>query len=221
MTMKSQYQFIYQGSIAMLFFLMGIIANPLNAQSIEEVSLALEKVRNSKQAKKLKEKNPDWSIQVISLKTDQLDEKLNSLDEGDTVLIPHLSSTDIYKLLDLQLIEEMRVRYVFLNGDVMNMKEIDALRDSILGEVKAGTPFEQLASEFTMDGNQAQGDLGWTATSTLVSDFVEKVKPHEVGDLFTLDIPLKNWYYVVLKTHDEREIKRIKLVRIKCPKTNE
>jgi hypothetical protein len=65
-----------------------------------------------------------------------------------------------------------------------------------------------------MDGNQT-GDLGWFSDAQMTPGFGTAVRKHIKNDLFTVDIPDRKWYYVVLKTDNDQLMKMWRVLRIK------
>jgi hypothetical protein len=49
----------------------------------------------------------------------------------------------------------------------------------------------------------------------MVEEFDNIVRPRNKGEIFTLDVESENWYYVVLKTHENRMEKAVRSIMIK------
>lgn len=114
---------------------------------------------------------------------------------------------DISKAMRVTNCKSMRVSYIYLNGKVLSQERMNSMRAKIIADYKSGKSFADLANENTMD-NSKDGDLGWFDEGMMVKTFEDEVKRHKKGDIFTVDIPENNWYYVVLKTYDD--VKKIK-----------
>jgi len=54
-----------------------------------------------------------------------------------------------------------------------------------------------------MDGNPT-GDLDWFGKGMMVEEFDKAVRNRNKDEIFTVDVDNKKWYYVVLKTHDNK-----------------
>jgi parvulin-like peptidyl-prolyl isomerase len=122
-----------------------------------------------------------------------------------------------YKVIERHNITHYRVSYIYLDGSKLNMSEINSKRRKIQAKFNNGVPFNQLARHYSMDSNgQRGGDLGWFTRGQAVPEFEDKVidNNYSVGDIFNIDIPDRGWYYVVLKTHDAKEIKEIEVLKI-------
>jgi parvulin-like peptidyl-prolyl isomerase len=125
-----------------------------------------------------------------------------------------------YKVIEKSSIKNYRVSYIFFDGLKMPVSEINALRDEIMALYKEGTPFSLLASRYSMDENANRGgDLGWFEVELTHPTFESEITNsiYSVGDVFTIDIVQNQWYYIVLKTHEPKEIKEIKVLKIVEP----
>ncbi|MEY3242348.1 MAG: hypothetical protein RIR11_3787 [Bacteroidota bacterium] len=118
-----------------------------------------------------------------------------------------------FKILQIDSNLTFRVKYIFFSGMEFTKKEIDIKRQGILSQYKKGTRFSSLVQKHTSDKNET-GDTGWFAENTLVKGFEDAIKSHKKNDIFTVDIPEQNWYYVVLKTFDDKFAKKITLIKI-------
>jgi parvulin-like peptidyl-prolyl isomerase len=174
----------------------------------------LNDINTVKQAKKFIAKYPESSAQLITLSSDKdttdITPPLYDKNSGDTF---RLDAYD-YKILDKTSYPEFRVSYIFLDGSQLNAKTIDRLRTEIVNKYKSGTPFSDLANAYTMDATP-NGDVGWFKENVMAKEFELAVKEHKRNDLFTVDIPASKWYFVVLKTFDDRITKRLTVLKIK------
>ncbi|RIA09768.1 parvulin-like peptidyl-prolyl cis-trans isomerase protein [Flavobacteriaceae bacterium MAR_2010_72] len=125
-----------------------------------------------------------------------------------------------YKLIDRSNIPYHRVSYIFLDGTKKSVEDISILQQSIISKHKRGVPFKVLAKQYSMDHNANRGgDLGWFTKGDMVPEFEEQVlnPSHHVDDIFTVDLPSRQWYYVILKTHDTKMIEEIKVLKVTEP----
>ena len=145
---------------------------------------------------------------------------LFKLSKGGKTTIKNDTQKIKYKVIEKNTVTNYRVSYIYLDGLKMVLSEINTLRDKILTEYKEGTPFSQLAKRYSMDRNANRGgDLGWFETGATHPDFENEIKnpTYSLNDVFTIDIVQKQWYYVVLKTHEAKEVKEIKVLKIVEP----
>ncbi|MFD2823696.1 peptidylprolyl isomerase [Lacinutrix iliipiscaria] len=136
---------------------------------------------------------------------------------GGTTTVESETERVKYKVIEKSTVTNHRVSYIFFDGLKMTVSEINALRDKILVKYKEGTPFSMLASQYSMDNNASRGgDLGWFEAGLTHPTFESEITnpQYSVGDVFTIDIVQKQWYYIVLKTHEPKEIREIKVLKI-------
>jgi parvulin-like peptidyl-prolyl isomerase len=91
---------------------------------------------------------------------------------------------------------------------------VDSLSKLIVGKLNAGESFESLSDKYTMDGNDTKGDLGWFyGEGQVPKEVQEAVAKHKKGDIFFLDIPERQWYYILKKTYDDDFKKEIVVLK--------
>ena len=77
-----------------------------------------------------------------------------------------------------------------------------------------GVSWEKLSDEYTMDGNTTQGDTGWFFGEEMVpKELQDAVKSHKLNDIFFVDVPERQWNYIVKKTYDDQIKKDITVLR--------
>jgi hypothetical protein len=119
----------------------------------------------------------------------------------------------IYKVIDEFDIKVNKVSYIYLNGALIDKNSIDSLREIIISKYNNGTKFEDLVEIYNMDSNKS-GELGWFTDGMMVKTFELEIKRKSLNSIFKVDIPENNWYYVVLKTNDERVSKSNTILQI-------
>lgn len=125
-----------------------------------------------------------------------------------------------YKVIDKIEIPYYRISYIYLNGKEKSLDEINTLRQEIIEKYNDGFPFSNLAKRYSMDSSAKRGgDLGWFTKGDMLEDFENQVinNNYSVNEIFTVDVPSNDWYYVVLKTHDTKMIEEIKVLKISEP----
>ncbi len=174
----------------------------------------LKMISTSEQVKKFIETNSLLEPQIITItpevESKEIAEKFKDKKVGDIFSEENFT----FKILEIKKITAFRVSYIFLDGSVLDLKAINKSRNEILNKYKKGESFTSLAKQYTMDSSQ-DGDLGWFTESMMVKDFVDGIKKHKQNDIFTIDIPSENWYYVTLKTFKEKMVEELKILRIK------
>lgn len=158
----------------------------------------------------LSEKYPILTLYSLNSTKDtsKLDQQLYKLKIGE---ITHIDG-GIYKAIKDTGNFTLRASYIYLDGAHLTLTQVDSLRDIIRKKYAAGTSFEELVDKYNMDPNTKHGDTGPFQAGMMVREFEEAVRTHTKGDIFTVDVPEKKWYYVVKKTADnEGETIRIVL----------
>lgn len=120
------------------------------------------------------------------------------------------------KLLESKPIVAIKVNYIFFDGTRLTMKEINEKRAEVLQMHKKGISSDDLVRQFTMDTNiKPGGNFGWINENDVDITFVSEIKKHKKGDIFIINIPEKNWYYVVFKLYDDQKKYLIQYIEIK------
>jgi parvulin-like peptidyl-prolyl isomerase len=205
-------------------FLWAIIVMPLNTHAqvnTGELRRLLGKVKNEEDAISFMRTHQDIpaELRTVDPRSDStaLTKAIFSHHEGEIVSfkLPESSITTLFKILKIEKIETNRVQYIFLDNEKTSMRKIDSLRALIMKRLKSGEPFEKLAEQYSMDSNAKRGgDLGWFDEGVMVKQFQNAVRKHRVGEFFKVDVNDEQWYYVVKKTHEPREVKKARVLFI-------
>ncbi|HLT34389.1 MAG TPA: peptidylprolyl isomerase [Aquaticitalea sp.] len=147
----------------------------------------------------------------------QLAKELFDMGKGSNKVI----ATDIerthYKIIDKYEILYYRVSYVYLDGNKKTQSEIKDIQSKVITKYNQGYRFKDLAKMYSMDKNATRGgDMGWFTHGEMDGEFENAVlnSAKGVNDIFVVDIPEKNLYYVVLKTHETKRIEEIKVLQV-------
>ena len=189
--------------------------------SQETVTSQLDSITNTFQAEEyllsLNSKENKFIIFNQEKHKTALAEKLFSRSSGGTFVVENEVEKVHYKIVETSFITHYRVSYIYLDGKKLPESEISALRRSIMSQYKDGVPFDYLAKKYSMDGNANRGgDLGWFAKGEMHPIFEDTIigTTANVDDTFTVDIEDRQWYYVVLKTFEPKDIKEIKVLKV-------
>lgn len=147
----------------------------------------------------------------------KLSEQLLKLPNGGHKVIKKEGENIHYKILEKNEIIYYRVSYIFLDGKQYSISSIEKLRPQIIEKYKRGIPFKDLAMQYSMDNNKTRGgDSGWFTYGEMLPEFERKVMndDHQIDDIFTVNVESNQWYYVVKKTHERKNIKVIKVLRV-------
>jgi parvulin-like peptidyl-prolyl isomerase len=177
-------------------------------ESPEQVKIYLEK--------KSSEKNKIIVFNEVKHKT-KLAKELFKQHVGGTIVNENEFEKTYYKVITKTAKTYHRVSYIYLDGTKYKLEDLNKLRDKIIAQYKNGAPFDFLAKQYSMDENAKKGgDLGWFLKGEMHPEFENAVlnTGYSINDIFTIDIPSKNWYYVVLKTHEPKDILEIEVLKI-------
>lgn len=190
-------------------------------QNQKQAMNLLKKINKTEQVDKYKKKYPDWQIRKVETMgidsvnfpkavNSQIGEIYsNQYDDGRINVL--------FKVLKRRKVEICKVQYIYFDGSKMGKNEIDSIRTKILNLYETGTDFTKLANEYTMDGNPT-GDLQWFYNGIMVKEFEDAAMPRKKGEIFTVDVESRKWYYVVLKTHNNKITTLTELVGIQYAK---
>ncbi|MCO5239666.1 MAG: peptidylprolyl isomerase [Chitinophagaceae bacterium] len=190
-----------------LFFSVPVFAQPTLREQFEKITTLQEaqKFVDANQALK-----PELYKLTYGKDSSRVDQRLLKLTKGDILSIGYTT----YKIIESKESVNYRASYIFLDGAELSVAEIENLRKLILQKISEGVPFEKLSDEYTMDGNNTQGDTGWFFGEEMVPRELQNgVKNHKLGDIFFVDVPDRKWNYIVKKTYDDQIDKEITVLR--------
>ncbi len=139
-----------------------------------------------------------------------IDKRLLRQNKGDVFSVGYVT----YKVIEATEKVNYRASYIFLDGGTLSVTQIDSLKKLVVLKLNAGTPFDQVSDQYTMDGNTTHGDTGWFYGEEMMpKEFQEAVKNHKTGEIFFVDVSDKQWHYIVKKTYDDDLKKDITVLR--------
>lgn len=186
----------------------------LQALAQPSVREQFEKINTVADAEKYVTANPSLKPAILRLSygkdTAIIDKRLLKQNKGDIFSVGFVT----YKVIDVKESIAYRASYIFLDRGTLNNREIDSLSKLITGKLNAGESFEALSDKYTMDGNETKGDLGWFyGEGQVPKEVQDAVAKHKKGEIFFLDIPERQWYYILKKTYDDDFKKEIVVLR--------
>ncbi len=172
------------------------------------------KIETMAQAQKFIDANAPLKPTILNLSygkdTTLIDKRLLKQKKGDIFSVGYVT----YKVMEANESVQYRASYIFLDGSSLSVSEIDSLKKIIVKKLSEGANFEQLSDQYTMDGNTTRGDTGWFfGEETVPKELQEGVKNHKLGDIFFVDVPDRQWHYIVKKTFDDQIKKDIVVLR--------
>ncbi len=180
----------------------------------ETVTEKFQKIQTVQQAQQFIEANPVLKPALLYLSagkdTALIDKRLLRQKRGDIFSVGYVT----YKVLEARDTTDLRASYIFLDGGSLSKSEVDSLKKLIVQKLNAGAKFEQLSDQYTMDGNKTHGDTDWFfGEYSFPKEFQDAVMNHKLGDIFFVDVPDKEWHYIVKKTFEDRVKKDITVLR--------
>ncbi len=172
------------------------------------------KIETMAQAQKFIDGNAPLKPTLLNLSygkdTALIDKRLLKQKKGDIFSVGYVT----YKVLEATESVQYRSSYIFLDGTSLSVSEIDSLKKIIVKKLGDGAPFVQVSDQYTMDGNTTKGDTGWFfGEETVPKELQEGVKNHKLGEIFYVDVPDRQWHYIVQKTFDDQVKKDIVVLR--------
>jgi parvulin-like peptidyl-prolyl isomerase len=173
-----------------------------------------QKITTLPQAQQFIDGNPDLKPVLLKLTagkdTALIDKRLLRQTKGDVFSVGYVT----YRVLESTESVQYRANYIFLDGSSLSNSEVDSLKKIIVQKANAGTPFEQLSDQYTMDGNKTHGDTDWFFGELMFpKEFQDAVKNHKTGEVFFVDVSDKQWHYIIKKTYNDQVKKDITVLR--------
>lgn len=195
-----------------LVVLFALIAAPVLAQ--ETVTEKFQKITTLDQAQQYITANAPLKPALLDLQLGRdstlIDKRLLRQNKGDVFSVGYVT----YKVLEVKESIALRASYIFLDGGSLSKSEVDSLKKIIVQRASAGEDWGKLSDQFTMDGNKTKGDTDWFwGEYSFPKEFQDAVQKHKTGEIFFVDVPEKQWHYIVKKTHDDDVKKEIKVLR--------
>jgi parvulin-like peptidyl-prolyl isomerase len=195
-----------------LAFLLLLFSAPVFAQST--VHEQFQKINTLEQAQQYIDANPGRKPALLRLTagkdTTLIDKRILRQKKGDVFGVGYVT----YKVIEATEEVQYRASYIFLDGGSLSNAQVDSLKKLIVQKANAGTSFEQLSDQYTMDGNKTHGDTDWFfGEYSFPKEFQDAVEKHKKGDIFFVDVPDKQWHYIVKKTYDDQLKKDITVLR--------
>jgi hypothetical protein len=194
-------------SVLLVLFSAAAIAQPTLVEKFQKIGTV-------QQAQQFVDANPEIKPAILHLTygkdTSLIDKRLLRQKQGDIFSVGYVT----YKVVEAKESVAYRASYIFLDGSSLSPSEIDSLKKVIVAKANAGTPWDKLSDEYTMDGNTTHGDTDWFFGELMFPKEVQDaVAAHKLGDIFFVDVAERNWHYIIKKTYDDKVQKDITVLR--------
>jgi len=185
-------------SVLFVLFSAAVIAQPTLVEKFQ-------KIGTTQQAQQFVDANPDIKPAILRLTygkdTSLIDKRLLRQKQGDIFSVGYVT----YKVVESKESVAYRASYIFLDGSSLSPSQIDSLKKVIVAKANAGTPWDKLSDEYTMDGNTTKGDTDWFFGELMFPKEVQDaVAAHQKGEIFFVDVAERNWHYIIKKTYDDK-----------------
>ncbi|WP_298553355.1 peptidylprolyl isomerase [uncultured Algibacter sp.] len=202
----------------LILFFVGITSFSTAQTKGEQALVAIE---TSEQANLFLKNKPSKENKIFTFneekhKTD-LAKALFKLEIGNVKSIRTERDKTFYKILEKSSKPYYRVSYIVLDGSKYTKESINQLRTALIEKHRNGSPFSFLAKQYSMDQNANRGgDTGWFTNGDVSPDFESAIisEEHSLEDVYTFDIPEKKQYYLILQSHESKDISEIKVLKI-------
>jgi parvulin-like peptidyl-prolyl isomerase len=180
----------------------------------QTVTEKFQKITTLEQAQQYIAANPDLKPALLEVSYGKvsglLEKRLLRQNKGDVFSVGYVT----YKVIDVKASTSLRAAYIFLDGGSLSKSEVDSLKKIIVSRASAGEDWGKLSDQYTMDGNKTRGDTDWFyGEFNFPKEFQDAVQAHKQGEIFFVDVPEKQWHYIVKKTHNDQIAKDIKVLR--------
>lgn len=203
--------------LSYLLFTFTITINAQNANTEKE----LKTLENLEQAQTYLEKKSYKKNKIIVFNEEKhktpLAKKFFKSSVGSTEKKENEFEKIYYKVVEKTETPYYRVAYIYLDGNQSDLKTINNYRDELTKKFNNSSPFDFLAKRHSMDENATRGgDSGWFSLNDNNTTFQTLIinDNHDLNTIFPLDIPSESGYYLVLKTHEPKDILEIKVLKI-------
>ena len=193
--------------VLLLFFSTSLFAQ-------ETVVYKFKKIGNVTQAQQFVEANKELKPAILKLTLGKdsslIDKRLLRQKQGDVFSVGYVT----YKVIEAKESIAYRASYIFLDGSSLSNSEVDSLKKLIVTKANAGTPWDQLSDQYTMDGNKTKGDTDWFFGELMFPKEVQDaVAAHKKDEIFFVDVAERDWHYIIKKTYDDMVQKDITVLR--------
>lgn len=196
-------------------FLTALISTAQNSFETE-----LDSINDESQATKFIETHKSTKGQLFVFNKEkhktQLAKDLFKIGKGGSKVVSNEMAKTHYKIIDKYEIPYHRYSYVFLDGHDKSDSEMKQLQNKIISKYNEGFRFKDLAKLYSEDDNAKRGgDLGWFTKDKSTTELQDAILNENDGqDIFTLEFPDKQAYYVVVRTHPAKLIEEIKVLQV-------
>ncbi|WP_026755687.1 peptidylprolyl isomerase [Sediminibacter sp. Hel_I_10] len=186
---------------------------------------SLDSIQTETDAQQFLEKNKSAKGKVITFNKEKhhtrLAKELFSMSVGGKKFDKNSPQRTYYKVIDKTSTPYYKASCIYLDGNETDLNQINATRNNIISKYNKGFKFSDLARMYSMDQTAKKGgDLGWVTQGDLPIDIETQLfsGDYHTNDIFTVDIPEQEAYYVVVLTQDRKLIEEVKVLKVTEPR---
>lgn len=183
----------------------------------QDAERKIKKIGTLEQANTFIKENPKLKGEIIEINSgtdsSELSKKIIASKAEGSITI----DGNTYRVIDSRKSSLLKLSYINLLAENLSLHQIDSIRKVIIAKYNNGATFSVLAKQYNTDGNP-NSELGWFLEDMFVPDFAVAIKEHKKGELFTIDLPCKTWYYLILKTGDDKAVMVYSVLKIESDK---
>jgi hypothetical protein len=178
------------------------------------VTQKFQNISTVQQAQQYIDANPRLKPTLLRLSavkdTTLIAKRLLRQKKGDVFSVGYFT----YKVLESTDTVDYRASYIFLDGSKYPKPALDSLKKLIAQKASSGVSFASLSDQYTMDRNKTHGDTDWfSGEYSFPKEFQDAVQQHKFGEVFFVDLPDKQWHYIIKKTHNDRVKKHMLILK--------
>lgn len=158
----------------------------------------------------------DLSVFNIEKHSTRLAKELFDKKVGKSVKQKSRSGKTEYEVVAEAEVLHYRVNYIFFDGTKKSYKTIEKGRKKMMRMLDKDYNFESLARQYSMDNNKYKGgDSGWFKIESVNEDFKNAINSsmRYADEVFRVDLPEQNWYYLVKKSYTPMTIREILVLK--------
>jgi len=206
-------------------YLILVVITTCSYSQTENFERSLDSIQSVEQANEFIEKNESIDGKVMVFNEEKHKTKfardILNMSLGSKKFDNKNPRPTYYKIIEKYNTPYVRASAIYFDGNVKSMAEINKIRNLIINRFKKGFRFKDLAQMYSMDKTAKQGgDLGWFKKGEMPKRIEDAVflGNHDINDIFMVNIPEQQAYYVILVTAQQKLIEEVKVLKVTQPK---
>jgi len=210
--------------LKILFTLLLCLSASLNFGQSESFESSLDSIQSESEAQEFIKNNKATRGQVLVFNKEKhrtrLAKEIFNLNVGSKKFDKKNPNPTYYKVIEKISTPYAKASAIFFDGKRKTLAEINKSRNLIIRRFRDGYQFEDLARMYSMDKTAKQGgDLGWFTKGEMPKNIENAVfsGKHGINDIYMVDIPEQDAYYVILITAEKKLIEEVKVLKVTEP----